>query len=154
MSDLKDLIARQRAKVERPRTESVDVVLGDELVSVAVSRVMPDDWQQLVAAHPPRTGVTADANMGYNQNTLPRAYPADRISVGGKEVSQEDWAEIYSVLESVDKNNIHTTIWGVNVFSAIKELQALGKAGAGSQSSLPANRAYRRAGSKASSPQK
>jgi hypothetical protein len=163
MTDLKDLIAQQRVKIEQPKTESVDVVLGKELVSLEFARLLPDDWQALVATHPPRTTedhrgrstmVHADSHIGYDQHTLPRDYPADRIKVNGEDVDAGTWRDLYTVLNSVHKNNVGTTIWGLNVFDAIKELEALGKAGAGSPSGSPANRASRRAGSKASSQQK
>lgn len=163
MSDLKSLIAKQRVQVEQPKTESVDVVLANELVTLVFARLLPDDWQQLVAEHPPRTVeghngrvtmVHADSHIGYDQHTLPRDYPVHRITVNGEAVDAEMWRELYTVLNSVHKNNVGTTIWGLNVFDAIKELQALGKAGAGLPSSSPANRASRRAASKASSRQK
>lgn len=147
MTDLKDLIARQRVEIEQPKNESVDVVLGGELVRVQVSRLLPDVWQQLVAEHPPRkvervevdgkrvSMVHSDSNVGYDQQGLPRDYPADHITVDGAEVDQETWRELFSVLNSVHQNNVHTVMWGLNVFDAIKELDSLGKAKAGSPSS-------------------
>lgn len=143
MTDLKDLIARQRVEIERPKTDPVDVVLGGELVRVEVARLLPDAWQQLVAEHPPRTVesedrktmVHSDVNVGYDQKTLPRDYPADHITVNGSPVDAATWRDMFSVLNAVHQNNVHTVMWGLNVFDAIKELKALGKAKAGSPSS-------------------
>lgn len=165
MTDLKDLIARQRAKIEQRAVEPLDVVVDGEVVHLTFSRISTDDWQQLVAEHPPRTFrdteqgrpkklVYADSTIGYNQHKLPRDYPAASITVNGDDVDQSTWAELYSVLATAHQNNVGTVIWGLNVFDAITELENLGKAEAGSLSSLPANRASRRGGSKASSPQK
>jgi hypothetical protein len=151
--NIDDLIARQRAEVESVKSDEVDVVAGGELVTVVVQKLRPDDWQALVASHPPRTGVVADGNVGYDQDALPRAYPAARLTVAGEQVSSEQWAQFFGVLEPVHRNNVHTLIWGVNVFTAVKELQALGKAKAGRPLSSPANRESRRAASKAGSQQ-
>lgn len=152
--DVKALIARQRAIIEAPKTDGLNVALGGELVPVEVARLMPDDWQLLVAAHPPRKSSRTDANIGYDQHGLCRSYPADRITVAGEPIDAETWADLWDSLNSVNKNNVHTLIWGLNVYDAIKELQELGKAAAGSPSSSPGNRASRRAGSKGGSPQK
>lgn len=144
--DLKDLIAKQRVEIERPVTETVDVVLGGELVTVVFSRLLPDDWQQLVAEHPPRTlggdrprQVLSDGHVGYDQKALPRDYPVTHIAVAGEAVDVETWHALYDVLNTVHRENVHTVIWGLNVFDAIRELKSLGKAAAGSQSSSPAN---------------
>lgn len=151
MVDLKDLIARQRAEVEAPKTLPVNVALAGELVTVEVARLLPDDWQALVANHPPRATSKSDAKIGYDQNALPRGYPADRIKVAGEPVDQETWVELYAVLNSVNKNNVGSVIWGLNVYEALQELAELGKAAAGQRSSSPANRESRRAASKGGS---
>ena len=149
MSNLKDLIARQRAEVEAPKSLPVNVALGGELVEVEISRLLPDDWDALVLAHPPRATSRSDAKIGYDQRALPRNYPASHIRVAGEPVDQETWVEVYASLRSVNKNNVGTLMWGLNIFDELKELQALGKAAAGRQSSSPANRESRRAASKA-----
>lgn len=152
--DLKALIAQQRASVEATKTETVNVVLGRELVEVEISRLLPDDWQSLVAANPPRKTSKSDANIGYDQNGLPRNYPAAKIRVAGEPVSSDMWRELYEVLNSVNRNNVGTVIWGLNVYEAIQELQELGKAVADSQSASQGNRASRRVASKGGSPRK
>lgn len=152
--DLKALIAQQRANIEATKTETVNVVLGEELVPVEVSRLLPDDWQSLVAAHPPRKTSKSDANIGYDQNGLPRDYPAEKIKVAGEPVSSDTWRELYAVLNSVNRNNVGTVIWGLNVYEAIQELQALGKAAADQQSASQGNRESRRAASKGGNPRK
>lgn len=136
---LKDLIDRQRAALEEPKSEVLNVALAGELVKVEVLRLMPDEWQALVATHPVRPTSKADANIGYNTNTLPRDYPASRVRVAGEEVDAQTWADMWSVLNSVNKNNVHTVMWGLNVYDAIRELEDLGKALAGQQSGSPAN---------------
>jgi hypothetical protein len=151
--DIDALIAEQRAEIERVKSEQVDVVAAGKIVTVVVQKLRPDEWQALVAKNAPRTAVSADANVGYNQDALPRVYPVDRIKVAGKTVTPEQWSSFFEVIEPAHKANVHTVMWGLNVFTAIKELQELGKAAAGQQSSSPANRESRRAASKAGSRQ-
>ena len=137
--DLKDLIARQRAKIEAPKSETVPVALGGELVEVEVLKLLPDAWQELVATHPPRKTARSDINMGYDQHALPRDYPASRVKVAGEDIDQATWAELWASLDSVNKKNVHAAMWGLNVYEAMQELQELGKAVAAQQSESPAN---------------
>lgn len=132
--DLKELIARQRAKVEQAKSDSVDVVLGGELAKIAVQAMRPDEWQKLIGEHPPRAGA-GDSSVGYNQYELTRDYPAELLSVNGEDVTREEWADLFPLLDVAHQNNVHTVVWGVNVFGAIQELQKLGKAAAGQPSS-------------------
>lgn len=147
------LIKSQRAEIEKPHSTELEVALGGELVTVEVMRLLPDDWQALVAAHPPRKG-SKDVDVGHNRHTLAREYPVDRLRVGGLEVAREEWVEIYTVLDPENKDNVSAVMWGVNVYEAIQNLQALGKARAGLASKSPANRASRRVASKGGSPRK
>lgn len=151
---LQDLINKQRAELAQDKTGDVEIVLGGELVQVTVTKLMPDEWQQLVAVHPPRPTATGDANIGYDQAALPRDYPADRITVAGENVDTATWQELWSVLETAHRNNVGTLMWGLNHYAAIKELRELGKAAAGQPSSSPAPSGSRPAASKAGSPRK
>lgn len=152
--DLKALIAEQRARIESTVTDTVDVVMAGQLVTVEVSKLLPDDWQVLVLSNPPRSNVASDARIGYDQDRLPRAYPAEKVKVAGESVDQDTWADTFAVLDNVHRNNVATLIWGVNVFQAVKELQELGKAPAVRSSSSPGNRESRRAASRAANQQK
>lgn len=152
--NVQELIAKQRAELAEDKAESVDVVLGGELVAVTVKKLLPDDWQMLVAVHPPRKGATGDANVGYDQASLPRDYPATHIEVAGQPVDDATWADLWAVLDSVHRNNVGSVIWGVNYYAAIKELRELGKAAAGQASSSPAPSGSRPVASKGGSRRK
>lgn len=152
--NVQELIARQRESLAEVKSKNSDVILGGEVVNVEISKVSPDEWQELAFAHPPRKTNSSDMNIGYDQFALPRDYPATHIKVGGEPVSQEDWADLYSVLEAVHRNTVGTLVWALNVYDVMSELQRLGKAAAGRQSASPANRESRRAASKAASRQK
>lgn len=154
MSELEELIERQRVALESPRFHEITVVVAGVRKTVRVSKLRPDDWQQLVRSCPPSPGYKPDESIGYNQDALPRAYPVERLLVDGEAVSQDLWAALFSVVDSSHKNNLHTAMWDLNVMSSLTELKELGKAEAGQSSSLPANRESRRAASKAASRQK
>lgn len=151
---LQALIAKQRAVLEKPKTAEVNVALAGQLVPVEITKLMPDDWQALVGQNPVRSNVRSDANVGFDQDKLPRAYPADKIKVGGEQVDEETWRAMYAVLDVAHRNAVSTLMWGQNVYEAIMELRDLGKAVAGQSSGSPANRASRRAASKGGSPRK
>ena len=147
MVDLDALIAKQRNEVEKPKTADVDIVLGGELVSFVASKILPADWQALVARFPGQGGT-------HDKTKLPRAYPADRITLDGQPVTGEQWSNVWDVLEAPDRDNVNAVMWGLNYYDAYRELARLGKAAAARQSSSPTNRASRRAASKAGSQQK
>ncbi len=131
---IKNLIAAQRAKLESTEPAVIPVLLGGESVEVAITRLMPADWANLIATHPPRPDST-DAAVGYHQDAVARDYPAERIAVGEESIDAAEWAEAYDLLEPVHKATIGTVIWGLNVYAGIKERRELGKATAGKQRS-------------------
>ena len=144
--NLQELIAAQRAKLAAATPTEFDIVLGGEKLTVAINRMRPDQWAELTGAHPPRTG-TVDTGVGYNQATLPRDYPVELITIGGANPEQPEWQAAYEVLDPVHRVTIGNVIWGVNVFTGLKEFQALGKAAAGDSSDSPANTGYPRSDS-------
>lgn len=152
---LQELIEKQRAEMAKPQQKSkAPVSYAGVMVDVEVTKLaLTDDWQNLVAAHPPREN-SLDGKVGYNQTTLPAQYPAASITVAGESVTQEQWAEIWSGLDSYHRINVNTLMWGLNHYAAMLELAALGKAAAAQQSSSAAPSASPRAGSKAGSPRK
>ena len=129
MADVKALIAKQRADLEVVKYQTVDVVLGGERLTLSFERALPDVWDALVGGNPPRAGFESDAAIGYNPKGVSAAYP--NVRVEGDPVDAETWAEMYSVLDSVHRNNIEVLLWGINVNEALRELQELGKGRAG-----------------------
>ncbi|WP_447948213.1 hypothetical protein [Microbacterium maritypicum] len=126
MSRIKDLIARQRTEIEATAQQSVDVVLGGELVTLTFDRALPDEWDALMVANPPRQGAKSDAAVGYNAKAVSEAYP--RVEADGEKLDAETWAELFSSLDSVNRNNVEVVIWGVNINDALVKLRELGKA--------------------------
>lgn len=123
---IKDLIAKQRAELEAVVEQDVDVVLGGELVTLTFSKALPDEWDALMAAHPPRQSVKGDAAIGYNAKAVSRAYP--KVAANGEKLDAETWGDLFGVLDSVHRNNVEVVIWGINVNDALVKLSDLGKA--------------------------
>lgn len=128
MADIKALIAKQRAELEVVKQATVEVAVGGELVKLSFDRAV-DEWDDLVGLNPPRPGFESDAMVGYNPKGLARAYP--HVAQDGERLDAETWADLYSVLDSVHRNNIEVVIWGLNVNETLRELRELGKARAG-----------------------
>lgn len=126
MSRIKDLIAKQRAELEVSAQQSVDVVLGGELVTLTFERAMPDEWDALMVANPARPGAKSDAAVGYNAKAVSKAYP--HVEADGERLDAETWAELFSSLDSVNRNNVEIVVWGVNINDALVKLRELGKA--------------------------
>ena len=147
--DIQALIAAHRAEVESAPSKDVPIPFGGESVTVTVTELRGDAWQDLTAEHPPRAGNTDDEQLGFNPKTLTEAFPGVRVN--GELVDAGTWAEMYSLMDAVSRNAIAGTIWQVHVMDKLSKFAALGKASAARQSVSPANRASRRAASKGGS---
>lgn len=152
--DLKALIEKQRAQLNDLPFKFGKIAIGGEQVEIAIRKLIPNDWQLLVAEHFPRPTSEGDVKAGYDQHSLPRDYPVDSILVGDEEVDKETWQELYDVLDSPFKNTIGALMFQVNVLDPLTGILPAGKAGAGKRSGSPANRASRRAATKGGNPQK
>lgn len=149
--DIAALIEKQRAALDNRPTVDVPVVMAGEVVTVTFAKADQTEWEDLTLAHPARLG-TSDVNIGYDQRAVAAAYP--RVVIDGDPVEAEQWAEFYRLLVVTHRKNVATALWGLNVYDDIVEAQNLGKAVAAKSPRSPGNRASRRAGSKAASPQK
>ena len=157
MTSLDDLIAQQKAQIENFETDDLNIVMAGQLVPLKITALLPTEWSMVVAANPPRPGAARDKNLGMNTNTLPSDYPAVKITVNGEAVDQEKWRSIYAVLDSINRENVATVMWGLNVWAAMQKLTALGKAQAGETSTKRNTRsrsASPRAAGKAGNPPK
>lgn len=135
--DLKALIEKQRAELEVVKSESVDVVLGGEKITLTVEKVHPDVWDGLMQRNPARPGSDSDVEAGYNTKGVTLAYP--RLLQDGVVLDEQTRADLVAVLDSTWRNALSIVIWGVNVNGPLSELRALGKARAGRKSPSPAN---------------
>lgn len=137
MVDIKALIAKQREELEVVKQGTAEVSLGGALVKLTFERVSADEWDALVGMNPPRPGLEGDATLGYNAKGVSALYP--RVQIDGELQDAETWAEVYKVLDVVNRNSVDLVIWGININETMRELRALGKARADEKSSSPAN---------------
>jgi len=125
--DLKERIAAARAQLDSREPAVAAVDLAGELVDVTLRPLEPSVWLDVVAANPPRGGTT-DMNLGFNQDTIARWYPAAEILVAGEPVDTETWQELFDVLEPPSIRMLTAGAWGINHNEADKRLRELGKA--------------------------
>lgn len=149
--DIQAMLEKQRAIVAKRESLACSVEWGGEYVSVELFKLRADEWRDLIDAHPPRPD-TSDTI--FNQTTMGGAYPAGSVLVGGSEVSQDEWAEIFGGLEPMSQENVYAILYALHVLEPMKRLVSLGKAAQGGTSGSPANRASRRAASRGGSRQK
>ena len=152
--DVQALIEKQRAVVENLPTHDCPIVFGGERVEVRLTKLHGGEWSDLVGAHPPRTANESDRFAGFDQNSLPGAYPVGSILFAGEPVDAEQWSEIYGMLDSVARNTLVMGIYKLNLLDPMNQLVALGKVGSGGLSGSPANRESRRVASKGGSQRK
>jgi hypothetical protein len=154
--DIKKLIAQERAKAEGPRPSVTKTIpLGDSGIDVTFEKLRADEWQALVAEHPPREDVVSDFTIGYNESEVTMNYPLERVTVtGGEGVDEDTWRDLFDVIDGVGRNILALGIWQVNVQDAINRLAELGKARAAQLPTSLGNRESRRAASKAGNRQK
>lgn len=114
------LLAAVKDQYENPNWESVDVVLGGELVTIEAAHVWGTDWQEIEDKNPPVTA--ADRNSGFNRQALPRDYPASRLRVAGEPVDVETWQALFDLLEVPHQLSLSALMWGINVYEPEQDL--------------------------------
>lgn len=140
--DIDALISRAREHVAKPKTSSVEVIIGDELHELAFTRLDGMVWASIKATHPPRPGSRFDANLGYNVDAAPRDYPVEAIRLSGQALSDDQWKAIFATLHGPSIRDVATTVWGLNDFEVAQRAGELKKASAGvseKKSNSPAN---------------
>lgn len=128
---VQDLIAKARAEIETAEPVVAPVEVGGELVDIGFRPVLGYVWADLTAVNPPRQGAVLDGNVGFNSDAIAKAYPLDKITVGGEPVDAETWADLLGVLTAPGRKLVAMALWGINQFSPQKRANELGKARAG-----------------------
>lgn len=118
MSKISELIQAAKSEVVEPETRSHEVVIAGKVVEIVFTKLDPMSWRDLVAHFTPRDGVVRDRNLGYNYDLAPSGYPATHLHTvidGEKaEVTQDEWGDIFALLESPDLFAISTLMWGMH----------------------------------------
>ena len=132
MSNLSKLIEKARDEISPRKTVDQEVLVAGELVKLRFEKHDPQEWRGLVATFPARDGVQMDRSLGYNFDLVPSGYPVERIfdvtSGEPAEVSEDDWAGVFSLLESPDLKNVALALWGIHEFEPQQAVLAAKKA--------------------------
>lgn len=130
MSDFKTALAARKAALATPESETLQVSLGDDLITLRFRELPSTEWTAICAEHPPRVDVPLDMNYGYDWHASADA--AARISVvrvDGDEdipfefvedekqvVEVDEWGDLVSVLSSPDLTQVRNLVWELNEF--------------------------------------
>lgn len=130
MSDFKSALAAAKAALATPETDTLEVTVGDLLVTLKARELPSTEWTAITAKHPPRMDVLIDMNYGYDWHAS--ADEAARVSVvrveDGADVPFEfieatkdvegvdEWADLVSTLSSPDLTQVRNLVWELNEF--------------------------------------
>ncbi|WP_165875437.1 hypothetical protein [Microbacterium sp. PI-1] len=123
--DIDALIAGQKAYLESIQPVDVPVAVGEKNLVVRVPFLMPTEFSNLAALHPPRPGVAADLSLWFSLDRLTRAMPNitlidgdetdDLFRLRDKEAVYV-WSEIYDALEPEDAQNVRMAVWALHIW--------------------------------------
>lgn len=160
MSSLKELVAKQkREQVSVTPVGRAEVVLAGELVTFEFEKLHAKAWLDLVALHPPRSGSSTDVNIGFNVHSLAPEYPVESVRIVETEpapddtpegvepeviehlheVTEEDYRDMFSVLDAIHIDTIATVLWSLNVLQDRLAVAAARKASKGEPSKKPSS---------------
>jgi hypothetical protein len=131
---IQDLIAKARADVEVPATDSANVVVAGEMVAIGFTKLLGAEWSALTAVNPPRKGAQLDSNLGYDLDAVAGQYPAVSITIGGEQPSGSEWSDLYALLDAPWRETIALKLWGLNQHGPATRILALGKVSSGAGS--------------------
>ena len=136
MSKIDDVIARaKKSAPSRQSSGQLELLMGEELITVEFTRLDPNAWIDLKAMHPPREGSKRDMNVGYNPHALAKAAApkCGRLVDGDKreDLTPEQWADIFTILDAPDLDTIATFLWGLNEYEPLQRIAAAKKASRG-----------------------
>lgn len=123
----KSAASKLQADAERMRAE-----FADTLVDLKFTRLVGNDWTELVVTNPPRDNVLPDiAYFGYNFSavTAEAARQSGVIVEGDEEraLTAEEWDDLFSLISGGDHKNIADAVYALNEGEAARAVE-LGKA--------------------------
>ena len=148
MSDDFDVLLNEAVeeRATAANTESVEILVGKNLVALKFTELDSLDWANITAAHPQRVNVPLDLQYGYNVHTASEA--AAELSgvrvVDGVDtpLTKEQWKKLFKAIASPARGAITDVIWALNEFAPSQRLAAAKKAsavGSKQKPSSPAN---------------
>lgn len=126
-------LAKKPAKSNlESEAEQIRAEFADTLVDIKFTRLVGDEWTQLVVSNPPRDNVLPDiAFFGYNFSavTAEAARQSGVIVEGDEErvLSADEWDDLFSLISGGDHKNIADAVYALNEGEAARAVE-LGKA--------------------------
>jgi hypothetical protein len=107
MASFAEVLAARKAQLaESALTEDVQVLLGDELVTLRFTELKGMEWAEVTARSPARADATIDRRYGYNvHGAAAIAAPKSGKRVDGDELvplSESEWRDLFDVLSGPD----------------------------------------------------
>ena len=125
MIDIDAMIAGQKAYLESIQPVDVPVAIGEKNLTVRVPFLMPEEFGNRTALHPPRPGVAVDLTLWFSLDAVTKAMPNITL-IDGDEVDDlfrlRDkeavyvWPEIYRTLEPEDAQNVRMAVWALHIW--------------------------------------
>ena len=137
----KDVLAAAKA-AERERSEPVDVLVGDQIVTVRFTRAAPTEWARVTSQNPATSGSLIAVTYGYDiHRVVPEIAALTGVVVeDGEEVRLtvekkskdnpepvNEWADLLSVLDGHSFGLIADAVWGLNEWGPQVRLAELKK---------------------------
>lgn len=115
--------------------ETVEVLIGEQLVEFRFREIDPRDWARATMANPPRTDLKIDLHYGYNLHGACEyaAVKSGRRVDGDTEtaLTAEQWAKVFTVTRSGKTvTQITDAIWKLNEWLPSERLALAKKASA------------------------
>jgi hypothetical protein len=107
MASFAEVLAARKAQLaESALTEDVQVLLGDELVTLRFTELKGMEWAEVTARSAARRDATIDRRYGYNvHGAAALAAPKSGKRVEGDELvplSEDEWRDLFEVLSGPD----------------------------------------------------
>ena len=131
---IQDLLAKARAEVAAPATDSATVVVAGEKVQLVFTKLLGAEWSDLTATNPPRKTAQLDSNLGYNVAAVSGLYPAESVTVDGETATGSEWADLFGLLDAPYRETVAMKLWGLNQYGPATKILELGKASSGAGS--------------------
>ena len=138
-SDDQRLAAKSEKDEIQDALDALTDAASDALVTLRFTRMPGRAWAELTSKNPVRLDVPIDRRYGYNYDAACEAAAIVSGVVvddeGTKELSPQEWAELFDVLSGNEVGLIRDAVWSLNEFDPQQRLDALVKSsGAASRS--------------------
>lgn len=128
------LAARKAQLAESALTEDVQVLVGDELVTLRFAELKGMEWAEVTARCPARPDATIDRRYGYNvHGAAAIAAPKSGKRLDGDELvdlSADEWRDLFEVLSGPDFGAVADAMFLLHEVGPAGRLAAAKKASA------------------------